>query len=194
MHHSEPRSSSPGEGGESLVCYWAGDGTLGDEAASRSACHKDIAMWTLGSLLTQEATARRFTILDIKDCRNTMKDFEARFSCFAIELWLWAHPNYQQGRKENLQGNCQGNAGPAATSGPLLDSASQSAGDCPIRQVSKCPCGLGTAVGAVFWCQWAVSSQCLWNHQVVNSVYAAFWPQGQKQHGTSCPCGEGFRV
>ena len=73
-----------------------------------------MAMWTLGSLLTQEATARRFTILDVKDSGNTTKDFEARFSCFAIEIWLRSHPNYQPGKKENLQGNCQGNAGPIA--------------------------------------------------------------------------------
>lgn len=76
------------------------------EMQPRTACHKDVAMWALGSLLTQEATARRFTILDVKDSGNTTKDFEARFSCFAIEIWLRAHPNYQQGAKENLQGNC----------------------------------------------------------------------------------------
>lgn len=45
-----------------------------------------------------------------------------------MEIQLWAHPNYQQERKENLQGNCQGNAGPVATSGSLLDSVSRSAG------------------------------------------------------------------
>ena len=30
-----------------------------------------------------------------------------------------------KGRKENFQGNCQGNAGPLASSGPLQASASQ---------------------------------------------------------------------
>lgn len=65
-----------------------------------------------------------------------------------MEIRLWAHPNYQQERKENLHGNCQGNAGPVATSGSLLDSVSRSAGEPPDMAGIQVPLWSGLSCGS----------------------------------------------
>lgn len=115
------------------------------------------------------------------DSRNTIKDPEARFSCFAIEMLLWTQPNSKQkkGRKENFQGNCQGNAGPLASSGPstgfsfsISFETSNKTGICmSLWSGPSCGSWLSVAVNCVI-------KVPLKSQSGKYSVYAAFSPTG----------------